>query len=407
MKLPVPAARAEERSWRQSQRAGSREDRMLGRIDVCLPARLADLEISAPPEFAATLDRAIRDVSILDAGHGSELGALAGLLLRTESVASSKIELIDASVDDYARALFGSRANESATAMVAASRAVAALLSSVDAERGIDLPDLLAAHSILMRDNPLEARQAGTLRDVQNWIGGSDFSPRTADYVPPPPELVLELMDDLLGFLRRVDIPSALQAAIAHAQFELIHPFTDGNGRIGRALINACLRLRGVTQNVVVPAASVLVARRGEYFASLTSFKEGDAGPIVTLVTQGMVVAAQESAITAQRLEDLHGAWRSRLAADRSARTSGAPVALLDHFMRIPVADAETIHESLGGSVSRAYTAIDRLQSAGIIEPITSRKRNQVWAARELLDELTDLDARIQSRARDSDLFSG
>jgi hypothetical protein len=75
--------------------------------------------------------------------------------------------------------------------------------------------------------------------------------------------------------------------------------------------------------------------------------------------------------------------------------------------MRCPVADAETIHESLGGSVSRAYTAIDRLQSAGIIEPITSRKRNQVWAARELLDELTDLDARIQLRAQDSDFSSG
>jgi hypothetical protein len=105
MEIPVPPARLEERPWRQSQRAGAREDRMLGRIEVCIPARLADLEITVPAEpaepagpaaFASTHDRTVREISILDAGHGSELGALAGLLLRTESVASSKIELIDA-----------------------------------------------------------------------------------------------------------------------------------------------------------------------------------------------------------------------------------------------------------------------------------------------------------------------
>ncbi len=421
MEIPVPPARLEERPWRQSQRAGAREDRMLGRIEVCIPARLADLEITVPAEpaepaepagpagpaaFASTLDRTVREISILDAGHGSELGALAGLLLRTESVASSKIELIDASVDDYARALFGSRANDSATAMVAASRAVAALMSAVDAERNLLLSDVLAAHSILLSGDPMEAREAGTLRSVQNWIGGSDFSPRGADYIPPPPDLVPGLVEDLLGFVRRVDVPIAMQAAIAHAQFELIHPFTDGNGRIGRALLNACLRLRGVTRNLVIPAASMMVARRDDYFASLTSFKTGDAGPIVALVTQGMLVAAQESAITAQRLEDVHGAWRSRLAGDRSARASGAPVRLLEHFMRSPVADAEAIHESLGGSVSRAYTGIERLHSVGIIEPLTSRKRNQIWAAREMLDELMDLDTRIQSRAQDCDFLS-
>ena len=412
----MPPARVEEMPWRQSQRAGARADRMLGRIEVCLPARLADLEITlpagpagsaGPAALASLLDRTVREVSILDAAHGSELGALAGLLLRTESVASSKIELIDASVDDYARALFGSRANESATAMVAASRAVAALMSAVDAQRNLLLPDVLAAHSILLSGDPMEAREAGTLRVVQNWIGGSDFSPRGAEYIPPPPDLVPGLMEDLLAFVRRVDVPIAMQAAITHAQFELIHPFTDGNGRIGRALLNACLRLRGATRNLVIPAASMMVARRDDYFASLTSFKQGDAGPIVALVTQGMLVAAQESAITAQRLEDLHGTWRSRLAGDRSARASGAPVQLLEHFMRSPVADADAIHESLGGSVSRAYAAIERLHSVGIIEPLTSRKRNQIWAAREMLDELMDLDARIQSRAQDSDSLPG
>ncbi len=372
---------------------------MLEQVEVCLPARLADMQFAVPAELIDSLDDSVRAISLLDASHGPYLGALSGLLLRTESVASSKIELIEASVDDYARAAHGSRANPSATAMVAAASAMGSLMTAVSSDGLIRLEQLLTAHSVLMRDDALESGHAGALRTVQNWVGGSDFSPRNADYVPPPPDAVPELMVDLLLFVGRTDVPTALQAAIAHAQFELIHPFTDGNGRMGRALINAVLRFRGATRNVVVPAASALVARRSEYFAALGAFRQGDAGPIATLMVNALFTAAEESSQTAQRLREILESWQYKLASKRQARSVGAPVLLLEYLLVNPVVDAEQVHDFLGGAQSRTYAALDRLLQAGIIEPLTQRKRNQVWGAREMLDELTDLDARIQTRS--------
>lgn len=131
--------------------------------------------------------------------------------------------------------------------MVAAGTAITRLIdASADT---ITLDEILAAHATLMHDDPdaAERQHAGRVRDAQNWIGGSQHTPRNALYVPPPPELVHDLLDDLIAFSNRDDLEPITQAALAHAQFESIHPFTDGNGRIGRALIGAILRRRGVT----------------------------------------------------------------------------------------------------------------------------------------------------------------
>jgi Fic family protein len=166
-------------------------------------------------------------------------------------VASSKIEQIDAPFDDYARALHGNRSNPSAISMVASTRALADLIGSVDGGRPVTLDKVLSAHRILMADDPSERSYAGQVRDMQNWIGGSDHSPRGTLYVPPPPDTVTGYLEDLVRFANRSDLNVLAQAVISHAQFESIHPFTDGNGRIGRALINTVLRRRGTTSRVV------------------------------------------------------------------------------------------------------------------------------------------------------------
>jgi Fic family protein len=220
-----------------------------------------------------TLDTASCAVASLDAAHGPVLSALSGLLLRTESVASSRIENINASGDDYARALHGNQANASAVSMVAPSRALESLIAAVTASRNIELQDLLTAHRSLMANEPGEERNAGRIRDVQNWLGGSDYSPRGALPAPPPPDLLDDLLADLIAFANRRDLPSLLQATLAHAQFETLHPFTDGNGRIGRAMVNAILRARGTTTTIVVPIASALVTRRDAYFEALDAYR--------------------------------------------------------------------------------------------------------------------------------------
>ncbi len=370
---------------------------MLEQIEVTVPARIADIHLDIPAEIAEALDTAARAIAALDAAHGPVLSALSGLLLRTESVASSKIENINASVDDYARALHGSQANASAVAMVAASQAMESLIAAVNVSRSIELPDLLAAHRTLMANEPGEERYAGQIRDVQNWVGGSDYSPRGALLVPPSPDLLDDLIGDLIAFANRRDLPSLLQATLAHAQFETLHPFTDGNGRIGRALVNAILRARGTTTTVVVPVASALVARRDAYFLALDAFRSGELEPIVGLFATAATAASQESSVTASRIRELPDQWLADLGRSRSG---SAPRLLMDYLLAHPVLSAADAEGFLGSGTTVAYTAIERLVAAGILRPLTDRKRNQVWGASALLDELAELDARIQRRAR-------
>ena len=156
---------------------------------------------------------------------------------------------------------------------------------------------------------------------MQNWIGGSDHSPRGALYVPPPPETVADYLLDLLVYANLDDVPALVQAAIAHAQFESIHPFTDGNGRIGRALINTVLRRRGVTTRVVIPLASALVAHRDRYFELLTAYRGGSVRPLIESFAAGARIAAAESRITAGRLREIPAQWSDR----RGPVRGGAP----------------------------------------------------------------------------------
>jgi Fic family protein len=393
----VPSVTVQVRPWRQAQRAGTREDRLLDRIEVTIPPPIASHDFAIPADIATDLESSVQAIAALDRAHGSHLSALAGLLLRTESVASSRIEGISASIDDYARALHGSRANASAVAMADASQAVEGLLESVTASRRITLGDLLNAHRMLMAHEEGERLHAGRVRELQNWVGGSEASPRGALLVPPPPELLDGLLADLMAFCSRRDLPSLLQAAIAHAQFETIHPFTDGNGRIGRALINAILRARGTTSTIVVPLASALVARREDYFAALDSSRTGELGSLIRLFSSAARIAAEEADVTAVRIGELGDQWRGALG---RTRRGSAPLALLDLLLTRPVLDAADAERALGAGSSVAYAAIERLQAAGILRPLTTRMRNQVWAASDLLDELTDLDLRIRTRAR-------
>ena len=184
-----------------------------------LPPRIATLDLVVPPALASDIEDSMREIAALDVSHGAHLGALGTMLLRTESVASSKIEQVEATVTEYARALHGVRSNKSAVSMAAATAALEELVASVSGGAELTLDAILRAHHALMHDDPTEAHYAGRLRDVQNWIGGSDHSPRNALYVPPPPETVEDYMSDLLAFTaawtcrrwcrRRSDTPSS------------------------------------------------------------------------------------------------------------------------------------------------------------------------------------------------------
>lgn len=392
-----PPHRREPRDWAQAHRGGTRDDRTLRSIVVSLPPHIADRPITLNSETAADLEAATSEITKLDGTYAESLSALATLLLRTESVASSKIEQIEASVDDYARALGGVRANSSAVAMVAATSALDAMIGTVGENSPIRLPAITSAHAALMRDDPSESSTAGELRTVQNWIGGSDFSPRGALYIPPPPETVQGYMTDLITFTNRDDIPVLLQAAIAHAQFESIHPFTDGNGRIGRALINTILRRRGTTTRVVVPLASALVARRDDYFDVLGSYRSGDLAPLLGTFTRSARIASAESRITAQRLHEIPSQWREFTG---RVRRGSAAAKILDLLPSTPILSSDDAVALVDAPRSSVFDAISRLGDAGVLRALTDRKRDQIWGASLVLDELEDLGGRIAAAVR-------
>lgn len=388
-----PSHSAEQRPWTQAQRGGTREDRTLRSVMVSLPPYIAGINASIDADVAVEVEAAMSEISRLDSTHGAHLEALSTLLLRTESVASSKIEHVEASVDDYARALHGGRGNSSARSMVAATIALNDMIASVDRDAPVQMSAILRAHEALMREDPTERQHAGQLRTVQNWIGGSDHSPRDALYVPPPPDTVPAYMEDLFEFASRTDIPVLIQAAVAHAQFESIHPFTDGNGRIGRALINTIFRRRGATTRLVIPLASALVAHRERYFGALNAYRTGDLRPLIVTFANSSTTAAAESRTTAERLAEIPDQWRDLVGPTRRRSAIDKLLLLLPST---PIVSSDDVASLVDAPRSSVFAAIKRLHDTGVLRPLTDRKRDQVWGASLVLDELDDLGRRIE-----------
>lgn len=213
-------------------------------------------------------------------------------------------------------------------------------------------------------------------------------------FVPPPPELVPELMDDLVVFANRTDLPILAQAAIAHAQFESVHPFTDGNGRIGRALISAVLRRRGLTRRVTVPLASAMLADTRRYFSQLDSYRAGNADDFVGYVAHATIHASEAAQDSARSLSELPDRWRSIA----RPRARSADEALLAALLDTPILNADTAQRISGTNESSTYRALGRLTEAGILEVLSANKRHRIWAAIDVLAELDALSAAIGKR---------
>ena len=388
-----PPHRRESREWNPRHRQGSRADRTLESVDVSIPPMIASLHCDLAGAVARVHEEAVISVARLEAGFGEHLVPLSDFLLRSESVASSKIEHIDAGWRAFGKALAGGKANDEAKSQLAA---VKALIAMVDAAGGgpITLETLLSAHRLLMAPDYYAARDSGKVRDVQNWIGGSDYTPIDALYVPPPPELVGDLMADLVEFANRTDLPILAQAAIAHAQIESIHPFIDGNGRIGRALISAILRRRGLTRRVTVPLASVMLADTRRYFDQLTRYRTGEADEFVEYVAGAAIVSSEAAQDSARALAELPDHWRQVA----KPRSNSADEKIIDALLDTPILNADTAQQITGTTDASTYRALGRLTAAGVLEVLSESSRNRIWAATNVLAELDALSTTIGKR---------
>lgn len=381
----------EERFWESSFARAGRQSRA-GRYEVFIPERIAEFEPRLTAATSALSERAGTAVRELN-GSAVGLRPLEGLgrqLLRSEALASSAIEELQLSHRKLARAEMdgsagGHRAREVLGNLYAMEEAVrigadAAMLTT---------DDVLAIHRAFAIVPPLD-RIAGELREEQGWIGGS--SPPAAAYVPPPHENVPRLVQDLCDFMNRDDLSPVAQAAIAHAQFETVHPFGDGNGRVGRCLVHVLFRRRGLAPSYVPPISLVLGANKDAYIAGLEEFRADEVDRWVETFAEATELAARTAGDFSNQVTALQAEWTARAEPMRADATARAIIEQLPSF---PIVTAAIVEERTGRSRVAAIKGLEHLAEAGILTRHRNQRRGDSWEAKGLFTLLDEFESTI------------
>nr|WP_272954880.1 Fic family protein [Kribbella shirazensis] len=265
-------------------------------------------------------------------------------------------------------------------------------------QQAIDLADDLSTDSILAAHRALMHGQIhahpGRFRDEQVWIGGGS-TPHTATFVPPRHARVPALMEDLVTFCRRTDMPVLSQVSIAHAQFETIHPFNDGNGRTGRTLVHAMLRRAGVTRRLTVPVSAGLLIDTEAYFAALGSYRDGDPTPIILQFSRASFTAVGNGRRLVDDLTGIYAEWQDTL----PSRKGSAARRLLPHLLSQPAVTVKHIQQYLDVSQPAAQRAVDQLVEMAILKQVSTGKRDRAWIARDVINALDQFATRAGRRA--------
>ena len=399
------------RSWRPRFEAPSARERRGGRYEAYVPDYLSGWVPRLSVDVIATASRAESAVQALNrraAGAGPHpLDTFAHLLLRVEAVASSRIEGIELSP----RRLLTAEAERQAGGR-SSDRTAAEVLGNLEAmEEAIRLAargsplrtaDLLEVHRQLMSASP-HPDLGGRIRETQNWIGASTYTPLGASFVPPPPEEVPPLVTDLMAYMNRTDLPPLIQAGIAHAQFETIHPFADGNGRTGRALIHAILRRREVAPAFVPPISAVLARSTDSYIDGLTAWRhvgsaddparDHAAEQWLGMFLEAAHDACQEAHRYLDAVADLEADLRSRAGSVR--RESSA-----DRLLRVlparPIFSVDSAAAAIQRSTVATGQAVNQLTEAGIVTVRSvGKQRYRIFEAPDITRLITRLDREL------------
>jgi Fic family protein len=351
-----------------------------------------------PLAVAGTVSDAERAISELNAIAQPALEPFARLLLRTESIASSKVEGMQVDARSLARAEarhdLGANVGREAREILDNIEAMQLAVDDASSAGTVTVDHLVAVHRVLM-DHAPNAGVAGLVRTDQNWLGGNDYNPCGADFVPPPPENVPELLDDLCEFCNGETFPPLVQAGIAHAQFETIHPFADGNGRAGRALVQIILRRRGLAPSYVPPISVVLARRRQQYIDGLTWFRGDRASEWIELFAAASAQAAKLATRYLADVRTLQDEWRAWLRASISPRSDAAAWIIIDVLPGHPVITVPVAVAATGRSKAQVGRAVLQLEDAGVLAPLQDSARNRSWEAVGLLDVLAALESGV------------
>lgn len=367
------------------------------RYEAFVPDELSSLDLRLNARLAGLISEAEDAIRQLNHEGGAALEPLARLLLRTESIASSKVEGMQLGVRELARAEARAESGiaPAATAMEVLANIDAMVLAVDDAAeiRKFGVREIRAIHRRLLERAP-HHKIAGQLRTGQNWIGGNDYNPCGATFVPPPVEDVADLLADLCRAASDDLLSPLVQAALVHAQFETIHPFDDGNGRTGRALVHVVLRRRGIAPRFLPPVSVEFAGAKDRYIAGLTQFRADGVGQWLEYFAAATLRAARLARAYVAAVHNLQARWREQLRATKGAPRAGAAAwTIIDLLPGHPMISAPVASAVTGRAKSRVYEAIEHLVGARVLVPLSRGKRNRWWEAAGLLDLMGSLEA--------------
>ncbi|MFI5936660.1 Fic family protein [Actinoplanes sp. NPDC051494] len=390
--IAVPGATYETQTWAPADhgyysRAEMRRQR--GTYQSIVTAPLAGWQPHLSAAVATDIEDGARALVDFDLhaertlGSGSPaLGPMSAILLRTESSSSSQIENLTTSARQLALAEIGQSDKPNAHTVVGNVRAMEAALKLYDR---VETQSILTMHRELMRHQEGFEQHAGQFRQEAVWIGRDNAGPIGADVVAPRYERVPEAIQDIVEFADRDDLPVLVQVAVAHAQFETIHPFVDGNGRTGRALAQAMLRSKRLVEHVTVPISAGLLTDTKTYFDALTAFREGNAGPIVHRFADASRFAAASGRVLVDDLAAQLTDARDKLS---GVRPHAAAWGVLPRLVGQPVINARYLTSELAMNDVTAQRTLELLTDRQVLVERTGLRRNRIWQHAGILEVL-------------------
>jgi Fic family protein len=261
-------------------------------------------------------------------------------------------------------------------------------LARIRAGFPISLRLIRELHDILLSKGRGSSKQPGEFRRTQNWIGGT--RPSNALFVPPPPERVMELMSDLESFIHDedVEIPSLIKAGLVHVQFETIHPFLDGNGRLGRLLITFILCTQGILKEPILYLSLYFKTHRAQYYELLQSVRErGDWEAWLEFFLDGITETSLQAADAAREILNLFEADRMRI--ERLGRPAASALRVHQLLQQKPIIGIPDAAKKLSISVPTTTKSVQHLEELGIVREVTGKQRGRAFAYSGYLEILS------------------
>lgn len=339
---------------------------------------LSNIELTLDKNNQSLLLEAIEELSKLDGYIKDKLDGFPMIMLRSESLSSTQIEHYNDSNRNIAAAQIVQVKGKEANII---KNNLESLMTFLDEDVEVSKQTIVNLNRKILNDD------SANIRDVVNWIGSRTSIPHTADFVPPHPDYINENIDHFISFCRRDDINPLIQAAFAYAYFETIHPFADGNGRVGRILVQMLLKEKNYLENLHIPFSIGLLKNPTNHIKALTDFRDGNYQSIIKLFLENALTVTPLIYNSLNEIIKIKENWQYKL----KARKDALAWKILDELIYQPVINVSYIKTKYNVNDQTVRNNFLLLEEAGIINKIGSNKRNIIYEAKEILEVLDNL----------------